>query len=633
MSVTLQVRDVREQIYRAAGGRAGAVEGRPSTALLGRLFHEVFADLVSGDTRLNFRAALDDAGASREEWQSALVAHAYRRLVGPRLREHQAHLHHVSIQVLDFWQAVQSLCAWLADGLWRAREYGYSLEEVGRMLRAEQPLSWTVREPGWSDEVHLVGVADAVWQTPVTERWCLLELKTGQTAPEADLAQACLYHQMLAASGVDRWGTLALVSFTPERREELYSAEKLKAVRADLITLIGRMAGVLPEQHETGGENTVSGSSAPPAEVRSAEHLALRERLIEAFVEYGVRVELSEWPVVGPVFLRFFVTPGARVTPAKVRNLAEPLQVRLGLDAPPRVGIEGGRLVLDLQRRDRETVYFSSIRDQLPAPADAADAALVGSARVPVGVDLGGALRLADFAEPDNAHLLVAGTPGSGKSEWLRSAIAGLLLTNTPDTLRLLLIDPKRNAFQMLADSPFLRRPLVFPGEHDAVEVFADLVAEMERRYQLMAATKSDTLADHVRRAGQPTPRIFCVCDEYADLVLGDRQQRREIETLIARLGQKARAAGIHLILATQQPSREIIKGTLDATIPARVGLKMQKAIESKMLLNEAGAEHLLGRGDLLFKCIGDAVRLQSPYLTKEEQAAVFGRMVRGEGV
>jgi DNA segregation ATPase FtsK/SpoIIIE, S-DNA-T family len=145
-----------------------------------------------------------------------------------------------------------------------------------------------------------------------------------------------------------------------------------------------------------------------------------------------------------------------------------------------------------------------------------------------------------------------------------------------------------------------------------------------------MAATKSDTLADHVRRTGQPTPRIFCVCDEYADLVLGDRQQRREIETLIARLGQKARAAGIHLILATQQPSREIIKGTLDATIPARVGLKMQKAIESKMLLNEAGAEHLLGRGDLLFKCIGDAVRLQSPYLPPPELEAIFKAATQG---
>jgi DNA segregation ATPase FtsK/SpoIIIE, S-DNA-T family len=485
MAVTLQVRDVREQIYRAAGGRTSVGDGKPSTALLGRLFHAVFADLVSGDARLNFRAALDDAGASREEWQSALVAHAYRRLVGPRLREHQAHLHHVSIQVLDFWQAVQSLCAWLADGLWRAREYGYSLEEVGRMLRAEQPLGWTIREPGWSDEVRLVGVADAVWLTPVTERWCLLELKTGQTAPEADLAQACLYHQMLAASGVDRWGTLALVSFTPERREELYSAEKLRAVRAELISLIGRMAGVLPEQREARAEDAARHSeqhSERHSDAQRGENLALRERLIEAFVEYGVRVELSEWPIVGPVFLRFFVTPGARVTPAKVRNLAEPLQVRLGLDAPPRVGIEGGRLVLDLQRRDRETVYFSSIRDQLPAPARAADA-LVGSARVPVGVDLGGRLRLADFGEPDNAHLLVAGTPGSGKSEWLRSALAGLLLTNTPDTLRLVLIDPKRNAFQMLADSPFLRRPLVFPGEHDAVEVFADLVAEMEQRY------------------------------------------------------------------------------------------------------------------------------------------------------
>jgi DNA segregation ATPase FtsK/SpoIIIE-like protein len=106
----------------------------------------------------------------------------------------------------------------------------------------------------------------------------------------------------------------------------------------------------------------------------------------------------------------------------------------------------------------------------------------------------------------------------------------------------------------------------------------------------------------------------------YADLLLRDRQQRRELERQISRLGAKARAAGIHLILATQQPSREIIKGVLDTNIPARVGLMMTKPIESRMLLGETGAETLLGKGDLLFKDIGNPVRLQSAYLSEEER-------------
>src|SRR5205085_1830598 len=121
------------------------------------------------------------------------------------------------------------------------------------------------------------------------------------------------------------------------------------------------------------------------------------------------------------------------------------VQARLELEAPPRVSLEGGRLAVDVQRPDREFVYFSQIRAQLP-PVDE----MLGNARAPIGVDLSGQLRLTDFSQSDNAHLLAAGTPGSGKSEWLRAVVAGLVLSNTPQTLQLALADPKQNAFQQL---------------------------------------------------------------------------------------------------------------------------------------------------------------------------------------
>jgi DNA segregation ATPase FtsK/SpoIIIE, S-DNA-T family len=117
-----------------------------------------------------------------------------------------------------------------------------------------------------------------------------------------------------------------------------------------------------------------------------------------------------------------------------------------------------------------------------------------------------------------------------------------------------------------------------------------------------------------------------CVCDEYADLLTRGRDERKLLEEQIGRLGAKARAAGIHLVLATQQPSRDVVKGTLDANIPARVGLKTQSAIESRMLLGESGTEHLLGNGDLLFKDIGEPRRLQSVYLPPEEREAIFSQ-------
>jgi DNA segregation ATPase FtsK/SpoIIIE-like protein len=281
--------------------------------------------------------------------------------------------------------------------------------------------------------------------------------------------------------------------------------------------------------------------------------------------------------------------------------------------------MEGSHVLIDLQRPDRQVVQFEQFRDQLPARDP-----VLGSSKVPIGVDMNGTLRFADFAQPEHSHLLVAGTTGSGKSEWLRTMLAGLLVSNTPETLRLVLIDPKRNAFTALQSSPFLLRPIVYPDSEPVSKVLESLAEEMDRRYRLLAESGSDNLAEHVRRTSRSLPRIICVCDEYADVLRRDRDEKKAIEQQINRLGSKARAAGIHLTLATQQPSRETIKGALDANIPARVGLKTNSYIESKMLLATTGAEHLLGHGDLLFKNIGDPVRLQGAYLSPEVREKLF---------
>jgi len=302
--------------------------------------------------------------------------------------------------------------------------------------------------------------------------------------------------------------------------------------------------------------------------------------------------------------------------PAVFRNTTN-VQAYLGLTAPPRLSFEGGRIALDLQRPDRQTVHFSEIRAQLPARNE-----LLGNACAPIGVDLNGQLRLADFSQPENAHLLLAGTTGSGKSEWLRSAIAGLLLTNTPATLRLALADPKRSAFQFLRESPFLYSEIAY-DEEQVFELLKSLVAEMEKRYQLMGEHGADTLTELAQKTGQPHPRIFFICDEYAYLMTGDTRTRKRLEELIKKLGFKARAAGIHMILATQQPSRQVVTGTIKANLNAKVGLLTASDIESNMLLDTPEAKSLLGNGDLLFKCIGDPVRLQSPLVTKEELSAL----------
>lgn len=642
MTVTITVSDVRAALFAAARTAGASGPGAPSTALLGQWFHEGFGQLLGDEPQTNALAALEDVEPDFGTWKRALADHAYSMCVGPRLTRHQAALHDVAEHVLGYWQATRALCDWLVELAWAARSERASRREAQTppwqrltdWIATEEPLSLELREPGWSESVQLVGSVDALLHLGDVGQWCAIELKLGQTRPEVDLGQACLYHLMLSAADgaghpTDNAGTLALVSFRPERHEQLFRASELTSARQKLIDLIGSLAGVVSPQPQERASSTSADRSlrateasrvpeSPLAVHPNAAHLKLGRQLVQTFAEYGVSVSLEGDPVVGPTFLRFPIALGHGVKVKAVERLAAELQLKLGLEAEPFISRQSGREVIDVQRPDRQVVSFASIRAQLPA----ADPRW-GSSRLPIGIDLNGQLQFADFANTQHAHLLVAGSTGSGKSEWLRMAIAGLLLGNTPETLRLLVIDPKRNAFHALRESPFLWRPIVFPDDQSASRVLHELADEMDRRYQQMDG--ADSHIELVARSQVPLPRIVCVCEEFFDLIQRDRTEGKRIEEQIFRLGAKARAAGIHLMLVVQQPSRTAIKGSLDANIPARVGLKMGKAQESRMLFGEAGAEQLLGRGDLLFKDIGPPRRLQAPLLSANERDAIFG--------
>jgi DNA segregation ATPase FtsK/SpoIIIE, S-DNA-T family len=618
MPVELQVRQVRDEILRAAGG---PVRGRAdsSTRLAGTLFHEIFAGLFGPDARLHARAALPGAGASVKQWSACLREHTYRLLLGPRMQANHAALQTATREILELWESLEGLAQWLGPILYEAWQRGaFSISANGTadlLISAEESLSWEVREPGWAHSVRISGVADAVFRLPDGDRWCVAELKTGQSTREADLAQACLYYQMLAA-GERTPGSLALVHFRP-LEQRVFTPHELEPVAARLKALIGRLAGVLPDATDTTAGAQSPAHPAPSRPALKHEYAELGRRLVAVFREYNRPVELLGDPIVGPAFLRFPVQPARGVRPESVRKLAGAVQLRLALEAPPFIHTASGRLVVDVERPDREPVLFAAVRDQLPRRDP-----VLGCSQIPVGLDLEGKLRMADLADSADCHLLVAGATGSGKSEWLRAMIAGLLLTNTPETLRFLLVDPKRNTFNELAGSAYLldNQTIVYPDELSPVAVFDRLVDEMESRYRAFHAAGVDHLGE-LRRKGEHLPRVVCVCEEYPDLLF---HGRKEIEERIGRLGQKARAAGIHLVLAVQQPSREIVKGALQANIPARVGLRVTSPIESKMLLDRRGAEDLLGNGDLLFKDIGEPVRLQGLYLAPDERRAIF---------
>jgi hypothetical protein len=576
----------------------------------------VAADLVGADLQTNGFSLLETLDFDREVWRTQLVRHVYDRLLGPRLARDQARLQEASPGILHLWEAIQSFCGWLVGLAWTAvrpekHKRALSWSGLQKSFRAEVPLEAEFCMPEWSESVRLTGIADSLLRVPHTRNWCVQEYKTGRTSPEADLAQICLYHLILSKNSPTRKTakprvlrrSLALISFQPEVHERIFSEEEVALAQEKLLALIGHLAGVV---------RGVPRPQGPHIAKHDETVRVLSQKLIKVFNEYRRPVEMAGEPIVGPAFFRFLMNLGRGVRLEQIQRLSREVQVRIGLRKPPFIGVDRGRVVLDIERPDRQTIRFEEVKGQLP-PGDA----LAGSPLIPVGIDLDGALRTADLSNPLNAHFLVAGTTGSGKTEWLRTAIHGLIYSNTPETLRLVLIDPKRTAFNEFKDSPFLLDPasLVFHDMEPVLDILKGLVREMDRRYGLFQEAAVDDLREYVRSKEQALPRILCVCDEYYALIAGDPKRRKEIEFQISLLGAKARAAGIHLILATQQPSREVIKGVLDSNIPARVALMMIKWEESKMLLGQAGAENLLGKGDLLFRDVGEPVRLQAPLL------------------
>ncbi|MCW5979325.1 MAG: DNA translocase FtsK [Bryobacteraceae bacterium] len=585
------------------------------TALAGRLFHETVAGLLHGDWDWTTTLTVENL-----EDHQKLRQHAYERLLGPRLALYELGLRESGREALWLWRAVKEFCKWFCGVLKAASDRGWirwdeqteSWLGAGHMISSERPLSRDFHRPAWRAPVRLTGVADAVLWNPLTSQWCCLEFKLGDAAAKADLAQAALYHSLLSERP-EAEGALALVRFLPERREFLLEPAQLEPVQARLVDLIGKLAGV------------TAGPGAAPLETRFD---ILGGRLIRTLESFGLRASLAREPVVGPAFVRYTLNPGRAVAVRRIIARADDLGVQLGMPTPM-VQVEDSRLVVDVPREDRETVSFARVREALPQVDP-----VQGSARIPLGVDLNNTLRSVNLAEAESPHVLVAGTAGSGKSEWLRTVVAALLLSNTPETLRLVLIDPKRTAFGDLVDSPYLLHAgaLLFPPEGSVVDQLDMLIVEMERRYQSFQRAQVDDVVAWRAAAGQPMPWIVCIVDEFADM-MADPRERRAMEERVVRLGAKARAAGIHLILATQHPDAKTVTGRLQANLSVRICMRTATWQQSLVALKARGAERLLGKGDLLFSRGDRTLRLQAPYLTEAERRGILiGHRLRGAG-
>lgn len=374
-------------------------------------------------------------------------------------------------------------------------------------------------------------------------------------------------------------------------------------------------------------DSDISGYSIPPIDllnpasrIAAGDDLMIEtdknaETLVDTLKSFGVVTRIVGIHR-GPSVTRYELQPAAGVKVSKITSLADDIALNLAangvrIEAP----IPGKAAVgIELANKIRETVCIRELIDS--------DEFRGANSKLsfPVGRDIEGKIIVGDISKMP--HILIAGTTGSGKSVFTNSIIMSILYNASPDEVKLILVDPKQVEFPVYNGIPHLLIPVVTEAKK-AAGALGWAVTEMLKRYKLFADNGVRDLKDYNKMAKEsdvltPIPQIVIVVDELADLMMA---APKEVEDSICRLAQLARAAGMHLIIATQSPRVDIVTGLIKANIPSRVALKVSNQMDSRVILDEGGAEKLLGNGDLLYKPVGlgKPVRVQGSYVATEE--------------
>ncbi|MDQ2833348.1 MAG: DNA translocase FtsK [Acidobacteriota bacterium] len=380
---------------------------------------------------------------------------------------------------------------------------------------------------------------------------------------------------------------------------------------------------------------SVRGYKLPPSSLlyRSEEHAVVREDalreeariLVEKSAEFGVAGQVTQINP-GPVVTTFEFKPEAGVKVARITGLADDLCLAMAAESILIERMPGKSTVgIQVPNSERETIW---LRDVVECESFAQSKSRLAIA---LGKDINGRIVTADLASMP--HVLIAGSTGSGKSVAINAMIMSVLFKSTPEQVRMILVDPKRVELGMYEGIPHLFTPIITEAKL-AANALRNAVREMERRLKLLAANHvrnidqfnklfdhgSEYLFEDVNQ--EPLPYIIIIIDELADLMMLDRSN---VEESITRLAQMARAVGIHLVLATQRPSVDVITGLIKANVPTRMSFRLATKVDSRTIIDSNGAESLLGRGDMLYLPPGTSrvQRVHAPFVTEKEISAV----------
>lgn len=621
---------------------------------LGSAFHRIVetAARTAGDPPERLRRL--EAGARREVTAEAVAAWLLALLV--RELEHAPAYCSMPAEVDDLAEALRQLASYLAE---RTEQTGQAPAQALERFFAEveRPVAATIATA--NGDVVLRGRIDAL-HAPADGALEVVEYKlTDETNDEVDRAQVALYRHLLAeAEGLDT--APVILRFNPGlsfTRIEPATADRL--VQGTLLPLLGRMSQWLegnerppateradlcpacpvrsacretysewlpvrdqppsgatrPRPQPAGAlePNVTESTTVPPepddsAGREEAEHL--KDRIVDILRRQSAPATVPKEPIVGPRLVSVEINAargGVRRVDKAAEDVIHQLESEDGYKAEY-VKQRGLRMFRVERTEPRQVSLPGLIAKQSRWLAERPGRFVLGE-----GID--GSVVTGDLSEPSSCHLLVGGMTGSGKSVLLRAITASLAQLHGPSSIRFTLVDPKRVSFGSFQArmAAHLAHPLCFEVE-EVLEVLSSLVDEMEDRYRLFADEHVQDIGElnEGRTDEEVLPRHVLVVDEFQDLVVTKATREPFVEAVM-KLGAKARAAGIHLVLATQRPDRETVPGPIKANLPGKIGLRVQDGVNSRIVLGRKGAESLLGKGDLLADLGRDVVRAQAP--------------------